>query len=458
MTTRTTSERHAHLPQESGLPVCEPGLLARLVYPSPCAIASRNAYAFVVLFLLVPVHGVLLYKSVALISVWAFISLALGRFPSRLSPTDRLVGFSCLILTGVIMGVDLALNPALSALSKATSSLFFVAPFFLIQRMRVLDRRSILRWAYLGGAIGGVIILPIVLVQHYVLMEVRVSGLSRNEGPFSILTLVSFGLSCLHVGASRKPVENAIGAVGALGSLLALLLTGMRGAWPALIVIVPVVLWARRGDMKALWARQRPSVRAFAVCGILVCLLGLLVISGPAIFQRFAQLGGNIALLDQDPTAQNSLSIRLDLYNAALRAIAEQPWFGYGISAQWKAVAPYLTPQIIGDRSFNHMHNIVLSVLIDAGLLGIVALAAVLAAPLVVAWRWRRAEGGEDRLAFALVVLAAFVIPGMTNVMFFYPILDGLWVLCVSTLCAATPYRASDLAPDRPPQEPAEAR
>ena len=420
------------------------GFSRRLLFPPASRIATHNAFAFVMLFLLVPVHGVLLYKGVALITIWAVLSLGLGRFPARLSRTDKLVALSCMLLTVVILGVDLSINPAMGALQKATSSLFFLAPFFLIQRMRVLDWRSVLDRIFLGAAIGGAIILPVVLFQHYVLLEERVAGFSRNEGPFSVLTLLAFGLSCLFIRARRRSLENVIGAAGATGSLLALFLTGMRGAWPALLVIVPAVLWARRVDIEALWGHQRSLAKSVAVAAILAVGVGFMIVAGPAIFDRVTELGSNISLLDQDPTAQTSLNIRLDLYHAAFQAIAERPWFGWGISRQWQAVAPYLTPQIIGGQSFNHMHNAILSVAIDAGLLGVVAMLLVLASPLIVALRWLRSEQGEDRLAFALVVLASFVIPGMTNVMFFYPILDGLWVLCVSALCAATPYSASE--------------
>ncbi|MCB8837419.1 O-antigen ligase [Aurantimonas sp. VKM B-3413] len=416
-----------------------PGRLAALLYPSQDAIARRNRIAWVLLFAMVPLAGSVLSVSVALLAIWALLSVMLGRFRFRLEAPDRPVAFSGLFLVAVLAVTDFLHQPPLGAALNALGLLFFVAPAVLVSRMRAGEGGPVLPAVYRGAAIGGCVLLPIVLTQYFVFDMQRVSGFEGNPGPLSVVALLTCGLALLDLSSKHPAGRNALALMGALGAIVALFLTGMRGSLPALPLVILIAVAARRRMLFGVWRRgsgRRRSLIA-ASCALAVAAVGLVVV--PPLLLRLAETEANLDLLSTHPNAVTSIALRVDLYAAAWQAFLERPVFGWGASGLWQAVQPHLDPTLYNGFSFNHLHNIFLTVGVEAGLLGIAALILTIAAPLWTAWRWRSLPAGHDRLAFAAILISAYLIPGLTNIMFFHDILDSVWALSVATLCASVP-------------------
>ena len=373
-----------------------------------------------------------------ILAAWALLSLFLGRFRLRLLASDWIVVTASLLFFAVMALSNLNHDDPAQGLKKVVSLLPFIMPLFLIPRMRLSRYGDTLPIAFLGMAVGGCLLL-IIVVTEFCFVSTRVQGLAGNQGPLSVTALLCAGWSILHFTRDSSRLHLGLAFVGALGGSVAVVLSGMRGTWPILPVCIAIALFAQRRELAALWRAWSPAVRWLLIFGMIVLFAGVAVLVAPMVGERISQMVSDMVLISANVDTPTSLNLRKEMYSAAVHAIALQPWFGYGAQNHWAAISPYLDAATFGDVTFTHFHNVFLTVAVDAGLVGIAGLVAMILAPLIVAWRSRRALGGSRRLAATLILVLAFVGAGMTNIMFFHDILDAVWVFSVSLLAASVP-------------------
>lgn len=385
-----------------------------LLYPPLEDIARRNRVAFVLLFAMVPLAGSALSVTMILLASWALISLVLRRFPLSFGRYGGPIVLSSLAFFAVLSAIDLALNPARDAVWNVLALLPYVMPLFLVPRMRVTAPADIMPAVFLGAGIGGTLLGPVVLAE-LLSGAPRVQALSGNPGPLSIVALLTAGLALLGIGERALSPRTLLAVAGAAGASFAVVLTGMRGAWPALPLVLLVAAYRRRRVLVSLLGGLSSRRRIALALGLAALLAAVVTLALPPVFGRIALFRSEFELLMADNQVSTSLSLRWTMYEASIRAFLAAPVLGYGMSGLWTGVAPFLEPGVFTGFSFSHLHNIVLTVAVAGGLAGLLALFALLCAPLVVALYGRRRPGGADRLAFALILLIAFVLPGLSN-------------------------------------------
>jgi O-antigen ligase len=196
-------------------------------------------------------------------------------------------------------------------------------------------------------------------------------------------------------------------ATALLTSAIALILaagylTMSRAFWLVLIsgALLAVALNARRtGQLK----------RSSLVLAAIVCLVGM---SAAAL----------VAL--QKERSVVYLHDRAVIYSAVIAKIPDNPLtgtgYGHETDAAWYAAA-------IPNWSVFHAHNIVLSFLDQMGALGLVALAAIFGAPVVVFWRALRIDAAASGPA-ALCGLALLVCVLVRNNLDYFFVKQNLWL------------------------------
>ncbi|WP_102959883.1 O-antigen ligase family protein [Mangrovicella endophytica] len=409
-----------------------------MLYPPVADLGRRNRVAFVLTFAAIATIGSGGTVLIALFGAWALISIVVGRLPFRLSRSDWPVALSCLVFPLVLVATNLLQTPPLDVAAKSLPLLTFLIPVFLIARMRMTEPAEVLPAAFLGAAIGGLVLLPLVIGEAVIWGD-RVAVFAGNPGPFSVTSLFIAGLAALHLSKDRALSGNLLALAGCFGASLAVVLSGMRGSWVALPIVLAVAAVARRAVIIDLWRAVDSRRRLAVVAAAAGCLILAGALAVPAITARIAILESDLSLLETDVTAPTSLNLRRNIYWGSIKAFAERPLTGYGMSHEWAAITPYFEEPSFKAFEFSHLHNVFLTVAIDAGIFGIAALIFVIGAPLWIAWHTRDRIGGGDRAAYALILVAAFLIPGMTNLMFFHDILDAVWVFAAATLCASVP-------------------
>jgi O-antigen ligase len=314
------------------------------------------------------------------------------------------LGFTVFLL--VSRGMDLGV------LDEPARMLLAGAAMLVVQTARPGARS--LWWGVAGGALAATCLAA---WQRFALGMPR-PGALMNPITFGDLSL---GLALIALASAfdrRARSTPWIGAIGALAGLAGSLLSGSRGGW----IVLPFAL--------ALLVGQREMVpRKLALAlPALVVLLAALAYAMPQIGVRdrvltsisevLMYLDGNIGV--------TSLSVRLELWKAALMLIREHPLSGLDSWAykqqmqEWVGLG-LLNPLVFAPPTPSHLHNDALQMLVTRGIPGFLAWAATLAAPLRFFWRQlSQADGREGRaLALAgLLFVLAYIGFGLTEVIF----------------------------------------
>lgn len=432
-----------------------PGTLASKAYrlfryPDVFSMGRRNRLSNFTFYVFAVAGGSGSSIIAALLGSWALISLVVGRFRFRLERSDLPIVGSSLAFFAVIATSDAMHGQPDRLLLSIAVLLPFVIPLFLVQRMRLSRFRDTLPPAFLGAAVGGILLIPIVIVEYW-FFSIRVQGFSGNPGPLSVTALLCAGWSILHFRRGLSGLSLLIAFVGAAGGSLAVILSGMRGAWPLLPLCIGIALFAQRRELAAVWREATSPRRLVVLVGGGLVATAIVLVAMPTVFARIDAMWTDLGLIAANSDTPTSLNLRRGMYEAAIQAIWERPWFGYGAEHHWEAVMPYLDPETFAGTVFSHFHNVVLTVGVDAGIIGIVALLAMVAAPVLTAWQARSLHGGGRRLAAALILVVAFFGAGMSNIMLFHDILDAVWVFSISLIAASVPGRigAGGLATER---------
>jgi len=151
-----------------------------------------------------------------------------------------------------------------------------------------------------------------------------------------------------------------------------LLFAQSRGAWLALLVVLPgsaYWVWRRPG---AAVARRR--VWPMILIAILFIAAAGAYLTRPAVWSRFEQGGGIVHALDQGDFAalNTSVGIRLNLYRFGMEKWREAPLTGWGLAS----IKPMLERSGIRVRRYipPHLHDIYLQTAVGLGGIGLVLL------------------------------------------------------------------------------------
>ncbi|MBP7607808.1 MAG: O-antigen ligase family protein [Giesbergeria sp.] len=244
------------------------------------------------------------------------------------------------------------------------------------------------------------------------LYQTSVLGLSRATGytnaiQYGDLSLL-LGLMCavlLLVDWARWKAWQRLGwalamLLGCTGSLL----SGSRGGWLALVVVLPVcaALLARRG--------QWPTLLRGAGL-VLGMLAALLLFKGAEVEQRIDEAHSEAQVYQDQGNADTSIGHRLAHWQLAWQMGLERPVLGWGHSgyAQEKArrVAAGQAPASV--LQFTHAHNEAFDLFAKRGLLGVAVLGLFYGVPLWLFWPRRArvldSSAALDREALSLCMV-----------------------------------------------------
>lgn len=257
----------------------------------------------------------------------------------------------------------------------------------------------------------------------------RLSGLGTNPNILAYtLCLATCGALALLGGSRWRRVALILTlAVSAIILVLARSATGIL-AFVALIAVATCLAVFEYSRM-----RQRPRARrAFFLLIGAACLLG--AVMSPLLARIFGK----------DVT---SVSGRMDLWLATIRATTDAPLLGYGWGAVWQhpwQVAPR-NPVVesiftLAGMEQTHGHNSLMDVLPQLGLLGGALVIAILAWLTIKSYRLLLTDVGATSQAhtaarFGLLVVTAHVILGYTEPLVSIP-LGWFMLLLASTMVA----------------------
>jgi O-antigen ligase len=154
--------------------------------------------------------------------------------------------------------------------------------------------------------------------------------------------------------------------------------------------------------------------------------------------------------------------LRVGLWDIGLDAFRDAPFFGHGIAAG-RALAQQGFKERFGtNQGFNHFHNGFLTAVVEAGLLGALALAAIFG---VAVWNaakvLRLSADPVERFGATMIVVTViiYVIGGLTGILVGHDILDStLMVFLVSGTYLACGRTVSPTGKSSPTPAPIASR
>ncbi|MGH6760475.1 MAG: O-antigen ligase family protein [Phyllobacterium sp.] len=389
---------------------------------------DRNNRIFVFLFALMP--GFLASGASFLLVAsfsWAILSLAMGRFRADFTKADRLVAM-CMSAYAVVMTLGVLINPdPADGLKWIVRVLPFVSIWFVLPRLRQSQDGSLIPLFIVGAGIGmiGAFFLSIVQVLFF---TPRAEGGAGNAAVFGLFAVLFGSIALLNLQSSSR-VERTIAIAGFIAGLACAFLSGTRSAWLVMPVHLVILLWYFRNR------KLDFNLRTVAIAGavFLSLVIGVVV---PQISKRVEAIEKDLALLEKDPEVLSSLSARVALYKGAIAAIAKDPLTGYGPQNRMDSVRAEVPGEIRDKLAYSHPHNGFLTAAVDAGIFGALALALMLFAPILAAWKKTPGPGRDLSIAFSLLLVSSYLITGMFGIMFGHDATDAIFAFTVAMICA----------------------
>ncbi len=361
-----------------------------------------------------------------IVFVWAIISVMLGRYALQFRKEDIpvLIGFSVYPLAIILSALW---HPNIKEGSVwIIKVLPFLSVWFLLSRLRLTSEGRALPLFIFGSGIGAIIAFMIALFQIFLISDYRPEGGAGNAAIFGQLAMLFGSISLLNIKSTSK-IEKWVALLGLLAGYSCAFLSSTRSSWLVMPVHIVILMYFLRSNLLFLKLR-------FLFAGLLVCVV-VGVSATPHISSRINEVHYDIEMFHQDSAINTSVGARLQLYIAALAAIKNAPIWGYGPQNRMDVVRTNADEKASSYLNFTHAHNGFITIAVDAGGLGLIALLMCLIAPIFAAFKKEAGQTREISLAIALLLVSNYMIAGSFSIIFGHDALDAIFVIVTLMIC-----------------------
>lgn len=416
--------------------------------------AQINIYFSIICFFSPPVLGSLVSVTFNAGGVWSAMLLATKR---RRFNIDR----PMLALTVAIYAycAAMVLASIVNGTLAADFRLFLPLITFLLfpisySTWSITEKAVLTRIAILASTAACFGALAMAVFQYHRL-GVRAEGGAGNPIVFATVTCLA-AMICLAGAASGIEKRWKPLVLAAIAGAIAILYSGSRMIWLAVPIASIVVLLINRRRFTGV------SMARFVAIGAVVAV-AIAAIGFHAILDRADFLVSDWDALNANGDHSTALGLRVAMWEMGLNAFREMPIFGHGIAASRALIKHGFQEQFGLNQSFSHFHNGFLTALVQAGLLGGLALASIFVVAIRNAARALRVSVDPiERFGATMVLVAVttYLTAGMAGMLIGHDILDAvLMVFLISgtylasgRTVAPTGKSAPATAPDAGPQ------
>lgn len=323
------------------------------------------------------------------------------------------VGAPILVFFAISLLSALSSPDVLIGLLELREMFLFAAPLVTWAVFRDVERRRQGRNVFAAGIVAAV---AIGIYQTATGTPPPGESLVRASGPlghymtFSGVLLVGVPLLL----TIRGPLAAVLAHLAALLAVAMIGLTVTRSAWigcAVALIVYAATAWVPASAPAAAAAARRKPVGAYAVAVLVgVVVVGVLLVSLADSDALYARAQSTFSL--DDPSNRDRIAMAV----TGLRMIDAYPALGIGPGRVGRLYPAWVVDW--AERDDNpHLHNNVLQIAAERGLLGLAAWLWMMAAFALVAWRVLRAQGasglGGREARAALGALAGFLAMGM---------------------------------------------
>ena len=228
--------------------------------------------------------------------------------------------------------------------------------------------------------LGGIVSVCIALYDKFILnlnpdqnpriMHIQGGDISMSLGILSLII-------ALYAYQKREMKLTVLSVIGGLCGIVGSLLSTARGGWVALPILLIVILWIYRHSLS-----KRFFLTFFGI--IAVASVGISQMPNNRIMERINVAQKDIQLYLDKNNGNTSLGARFEMWKSAIAMAKEKPLFGWGIQGATEKRKQETKEKVATGNigQFTHAHNQYLDDLSKRGIVGLLALLAVLFIPL----------------------------------------------------------------------------
>ena len=260
-------------------------------------------------------------------------------------------------------------------LDSASRVVFFVPVLLLLLKYPI--KTCVLSYSI---PLGGIVSVCIALYDKFILnlnpdqnpriMHIQGGDISMSLGIFSLII-------ALYAYQKREVKLTVLSVIGGLCGIVGSLLSTARGGWIALPLLLIIILWIYRHSLS-----KRFFLTFFGI--IAVASVGISQMPNNRIIERIDVARKDIQLYLDNNDGNTSLGARFEMWKSAIAMAKEKPLFGWGIQGATEKRKQETKEKVATGNigQFTHAHNQYLDDLSKRGIVGLLALLAVLFIPL----------------------------------------------------------------------------
>jgi len=297
---------------------------------------------------------------------------------------------------------------------------FLLAPFIALTLLQInLPLKKLL----LSIKLGLIIIITIAVVGP--LLGNSMSMINANI--FSDIVVAMIFLSIVQI-FSETPKERVITFIAVLAGGYAIFLTGTRGSWVSFLILFIVF----SGLIYKPFLQGNNKAKLSLVL-LLVGLLGF-ISTNDRVESRVKLAVSEIQNWSSGHNANDSVGLRMQMWESGLEAAAQSPWIGYGYRNANKVTSEYASENKRTIRNKTHLHNEYLTHLVSAGVIGLLSLLILLFTPMVVFYRKLKDKDVYHYSVMGILLCIGYAAFGFTHIAFGEEHVNAFYILFMSFL------------------------
>jgi len=378
--------------------------------------------AFPVVLLAVKPLAIILFA--LLVVVGMFISVKYGKNPFAIKSIKTFSWLTVGYFAVMAFSVMLSNEPTNSWVHLGRISYFLVAPFVAL----AVAKASVSIEELAKSFKIGVIVAGVISITGFILSDGvgRFSGMYNPNtfGDLAVLMLI-FAISLVN---SESLKSYYLSLCAAIFGVMAIVASGSRGSMIGLMFLMMLLYYFQLIFKHARYKR----IILLIVLSLSVFVFSVVVLTKSS--DRLFSVGSQIQQWKNgDLSVANTSGTRLTMYVAGWKAFLDSPVIGYGYHNCGIVAAKYASQDEITQRDYQgrwHLHNELITTIVNAGTLGFGALATLYMMPLLLFIRRKQ----NLYALWGILLIAGYIVLGTTHTLFGYEYETAFFVLMLAFL------------------------
>jgi O-antigen ligase len=338
---------------------------------------------------------------------------------------DQLKVYSYLVLAfffSIVISVILSNNPIQGIHRIGSNIHFLVAPFvaYGIYKSNV-DLKHIVF----------AIKLSVIVATVYAIYVNSAGRLEVNADAPTIygFIMVLFGFAIIIDVWTQSKKEKLFSIFIFILAMYSVVLSGTRIAWVIFVVLFfsAMLIWSIRGHL---------TKKSLLLILIALAVVTAFSMNNKSFSHRIDVAFQEIKNYSVDSDSNGSVDLRLSMWSGGLTAFKQQPIIGYGyqntgLEASRHVPGPYAKGFIKGQKM---LHNDYVNSLVGFGILGLLALMALLFLPLTLFFKQLKADKECARSAIGVLFIIALSVFAITDSIYSHSVMRSFFVFFLGVL------------------------